>query len=72
MAASHIIEVFTRRLFWGGALCEVFTQMGVFTTEVFRQISPVLSKVEWKVTVTVHTCVPVPGIRSSYPVFQAS
>lgn len=40
---------------------------GIFTRVQFRQISPVLSEVEWKVTVTVHTCVPVPGIRSSYP-----
>lgn len=46
------------------ALWEVFTQMGFFTTGQFRQITPVLSKVEWKVMITVHTCVPVPGIRS--------
>lgn len=45
------------------ALCKVFTQMGFLQGGgQFKQITPV--PVEWKVTVTVHTCVPVPGIRS--------
>lgn len=50
---------------WG-----VYTD-GIFTRGQSMQITPALSEVEWKVEVTVHTWVPLWGIRSCYPACQS-